>query len=178
MFEKNPGNVQEDSGECSKRFKGMFKKIPGNVQEDSRECSRRFRVMLKKISGDLNLDTFCEILLIFNQILQIAKNTKEYFLRYYILGNYKIQSIKNYTQSFKINIEKQLLELFCTKRCSSRFCKFHRKFPTSVLESPWRSPWSLFRKKLQAASLKACKFVKKRPQQLFSCEICEIFKRT
>ena len=108
MFENNPGNVQEDSGECSKRFKGMFKKIPGNVQEDSRECSRRFRVMLKKISGDLNLDTFCEILLIFNQILQIAKNTKEYFLRYYILGNYKIQSIKNYTQSFKIVLYKKV----------------------------------------------------------------------
>ena len=35
MFEKIPGNVQEDSGECLKRFRGMFQKIPGNVQEDT-----------------------------------------------------------------------------------------------------------------------------------------------
>ena len=35
MFEKIPGNVQDDSGECSRRFQGMFEKILGNVQEDS-----------------------------------------------------------------------------------------------------------------------------------------------
>ena len=35
----------------------MFKKIPGKVQEDSGE--------------NLNLDLFCEILLIFYQILQL-----------------------------------------------------------------------------------------------------------
>ena len=34
------GNAQEDSGECSKRFRGMFEKIPGNVKKDSGECSR------------------------------------------------------------------------------------------------------------------------------------------
>ena len=29
--------VSEDSGECSKRFRGMFKRIPGNVRNDSGE---------------------------------------------------------------------------------------------------------------------------------------------
>ena len=53
-----PGNVPEDSGECWRRFRGMFERIPGNIQEDSRG-------MLRKISGNLNLDLFCEILLIF-----------------------------------------------------------------------------------------------------------------
>ena len=78
-----PGNVRRDSGECSKRFRGMLKKIPGNVREDPREYSRRFRGMLKKISGNLNLYFFCEILLIFYQILQSkCEKTKEYFLRY------------------------------------------------------------------------------------------------
>ena len=33
-----PGNVPKDSGECSKRFRGMLKKIPENVRRDSREC--------------------------------------------------------------------------------------------------------------------------------------------
>ena len=44
------GNVEEDSEECSRRFRGMLKKIPANlkkvpgiVQEDSGECSKRFR---------------------------------------------------------------------------------------------------------------------------------------
>ena len=49
MFEKIPGNVRRDSGECSKRFWGMFKKIPGNAQEDSEECWQRFSKILKKI---------------------------------------------------------------------------------------------------------------------------------
>ena len=71
-----PGNVSEDSGECSRRFRGMFKKIPGNVQRNSRECSRRFRGMVKKISGNLNLDLYCEILLIFlsNSANKMRKN--------------------------------------------------------------------------------------------------------
>ena len=30
-----PGNAQEDSRECSTKFRGMFKKIPGNAQQDS-----------------------------------------------------------------------------------------------------------------------------------------------
>ena len=37
MLNKIPGNVPEDSGERSERFRGMFSKIPGNVPEDSRE---------------------------------------------------------------------------------------------------------------------------------------------
>ena len=64
----------------------MFEKIPGNVQKDSGECSKRFRVMFKKIPGNLNLDLFCEILLIFQQILQLnCDKAKECFLRYYLL---------------------------------------------------------------------------------------------
>ena len=83
MFEEISENVQEDSGKCSKRLRRMFKTIPGNVREDSGECSRRFQEKLKKISGNLNLDLFCEILLIFYQILQLkCEKTKEYFLRY------------------------------------------------------------------------------------------------
>ena len=75
-----PGNVEEDSGKCSRRFRGMFPKILDNVPEDSGECSRRFRGMLKKIPGNLNLDLFCEILLIFYQILELSGGkTKEYF---------------------------------------------------------------------------------------------------
>ena len=49
MLGKIPGNVQEDSGECSRRFPRMLEKIPGNVQEDSGECSRRFRGMFQEI---------------------------------------------------------------------------------------------------------------------------------
>ena len=80
MFEEIPGNVEEDSRECSRRFRGMFEKVPGNVQEDSGECSKRFRGMFKKIPGNLNLDLFCAILLQLN-----SDKTKEYFLRYYLL---------------------------------------------------------------------------------------------
>ena len=36
------GNVQEDIGECSRRFRGMFKKIPGNVPGDSGKSKFRF----------------------------------------------------------------------------------------------------------------------------------------
>ena len=86
MLNKIPGNVPKDSGECSKRFRGMFKKIPGNAQKDSGECSKRFRGMFEKIPGNLNLDLFCEILLIFYQILQLnGVKTKEYFLCYNLL---------------------------------------------------------------------------------------------
>ena len=42
MFQKIPENVPEDSGECSRGFRGMFKKIPGNVPEDSGEFKFRF----------------------------------------------------------------------------------------------------------------------------------------
>ena len=74
MFQKIPENVPEDSGECSRGFRGMFKKIPGNVQEDSGECSKRFRGIL---------EDFGESKFIFYQIQQLkCEKTKEYFLRY------------------------------------------------------------------------------------------------
>ena len=52
MFQKTPGNAQEDSEDFSKRFRGMFKRISGmiekiagnakkileNVTKDSGEC--------------------------------------------------------------------------------------------------------------------------------------------
>ena len=82
MFTRIPGNLLEDSGECyyfnipRNVPKEMFKKIPGNVQQDSGECLKRFWRMFKKIPGNaqedfgnLNFDLFCEILLIFYQIL-------------------------------------------------------------------------------------------------------------
>ena len=87
MFTRIPGNLLEDSRECS------YFSIPGNPQEDSGECSRRFRRMLlnipggegggggvgrgverfwgmfKKIPGNLNFYLFLEILLAVHQIL-------------------------------------------------------------------------------------------------------------
>ena len=42
MLKKIPGNVIKDSGECSRRFRGMLLKIPGNVPEDSGESKFRF----------------------------------------------------------------------------------------------------------------------------------------
>ena len=67
MFTRIPGNLLEDSGEC------YHFNIPGNVPKDSGECSKGFRGMLKKIPGNIPRDTgeFCEILLIFCQILQL-----------------------------------------------------------------------------------------------------------
>ena len=67
MFQRIPGNVEEDSGECSRGFRGMFEEIPGNVQEDSGEipgnvqensgeCLRGFRGMFKKIPGNAQED--------------------------------------------------------------------------------------------------------------------------
>ena len=37
MWKKIPGNVPEDPGKCSKRFRGLLEKIPGNVSKDSGE---------------------------------------------------------------------------------------------------------------------------------------------
>ena len=51
MFTKIPGNLLEDSGECS-HFS-----IPGNGRKDSGECSRRFRGMFKKIPGNVPGDS-------------------------------------------------------------------------------------------------------------------------
>ena len=57
MLKKIPGNVQEDSGECRRRFRGMFRRILGNVRKDSAECSKRFRAFLKKIPGNAQEDS-------------------------------------------------------------------------------------------------------------------------
>ena len=54
MFQRSPGNVEEESGECSRRFRGMFEDNPENNQEDSGECSRRFRGMLQGYQKTLN----------------------------------------------------------------------------------------------------------------------------
>ena len=38
---KTPGNVQDNSGECLRKFMGMFEKIRGYVTKDSKiPCSR------------------------------------------------------------------------------------------------------------------------------------------
>ena len=60
-MKKIPGNVPEDSGECSRRFWGMIEKIPG---------------MFERITENLNLDLFCEILPIFlsNSAIKPRKN--------------------------------------------------------------------------------------------------------
>ena len=58
--------------------------------------------------------------------------------------------------------------------CSYRFRKFHRKTP--VLESPWRSPWSLFLKKLQVSSRKACNFIKKNSNSSFLVKFIKFLK--
>ena len=52
-----PGNIEEDSRECSRRFRGMLKDILGNVRKDSGECSKRFRGMLVKIPGNVGKDS-------------------------------------------------------------------------------------------------------------------------
>ena len=46
MLEKIPGNVINNSGECSRRFRGMFQRIPENVPEDSGECLGKLWEML------------------------------------------------------------------------------------------------------------------------------------
>ena len=57
MLKKILGNAQEDSGQCSRRFRGMLNKIPGNAQQDSGECSIKFREMLSKIPGNAQQDS-------------------------------------------------------------------------------------------------------------------------
>ena len=67
MFKKIPRNVRRDSGECSRRFRGMFERIPG---------------MFKKIPGNTQED-YGESKFIFYQILPLeCRKRKEYFLRY------------------------------------------------------------------------------------------------
>ena len=56
MLKKIPANVEEHSGECLRRFRGILKKIVGNVSTDSGECSRKFQGMLVKIPGNAQED--------------------------------------------------------------------------------------------------------------------------
>ena len=51
MFTRIPGNLLEDSGECS-HFS-----IPGNAREDSGEYLRRFWGMFERIPGNLQEDS-------------------------------------------------------------------------------------------------------------------------
>ena len=84
MFQKTPGNVVKDSG---------------NVQEDSGECSRGFRGIFKKIPRNLNFGLFLEILLVFLQILLLnyyktmeKTITEQFFQRKHFL-QYDLQLI-------------------------------------------------------------------------------------
>ena len=49
MLKKILGNAQKNSGECTRRFRGMLVNIPGNVDQDFEESWQRFSRMLKKI---------------------------------------------------------------------------------------------------------------------------------
>ena len=44
-----PGNIEQYSDKCSRRFRGMFEEVLGNVQEDSAGCSKRFWGTFKRI---------------------------------------------------------------------------------------------------------------------------------
>ena len=65
-----------------------------------------------------------------------------------------------------LSFEKQSLADVLQNRCLKNFANFHLKTP--VLESLCN----------KVAGLRACNFIKKRLQRMFSCEICEIFKNT
>ena len=47
----------------------MFQRIPGNVIKDSGECSGGLQEMFKQIPGNLNFDLVLEIFLVFYQFL-------------------------------------------------------------------------------------------------------------
>ena len=89
-MKKIPGNVEEDSGECSRRFRGMLKNILRNVRKGSGECSKRFRGMFQKIPGNVSKDsrecwqTFSRMLKKIERfILQLNENrTKGYIVKY------------------------------------------------------------------------------------------------
>ena len=77
----------------------------------------------------------------------------------------KVTQPQKVSVNFRRN-QKQPLEVFCKNRCSYKFREFHRK--TTVLEF-------LFNK---VTDLEASNFIKRRPQQMHSCEIWENFKNT
>ena len=113
MFQRIPGNVREDSGECSRRFWGLFHNIPGNVIKDSEECSTRFQWMFKKILGILIFDLFLEILLSFYQILLL--NCHKIMEKKQLLSNFSkenIFSITTYNKSSELNYYFSYLAIF------------------------------------------------------------------
>ena len=58
-----PGKLLEDSGEYYYfNIPGMFQRIPGNIPEDSGECPERFREMFKEISGNVQEDSDNEVI--------------------------------------------------------------------------------------------------------------------
>ena len=57
MFEMISRDVQEDFGECSRRFSGMLLKIWGNVINYFGERSKGFQLMFEKIPGNVPEDS-------------------------------------------------------------------------------------------------------------------------
>ena len=51
-----PGNIQEDSAACSRRFRDMLKNIPENAQEDSGKYLKKFHRMFEKIPEKVQED--------------------------------------------------------------------------------------------------------------------------
>ena len=87
ILENIPGNVWEDSEEY------YWTKIPGNVRENSGKCSRRFRRIQVSVSVfSWNVVCFYEILVLLcyetmkKQLL--GKSYKKYFRLYYVIGSF------------------------------------------------------------------------------------------
>ena len=51
MFLKTPGNVPEDTENCSKLFRGMLKKISGMIVKITRNADKDFRERYEKLLG-------------------------------------------------------------------------------------------------------------------------------
>ena len=63
----------------------------------------------------------------------------------------------------RVKPQKQPLELFCKKRCSQKFCKFHRETPL------WKSLFN------RVPGLQACNFIRERLHHI-SCLIYEFLR--
>ena len=104
MFQKIPGNVEEDSGKCSRRFwgmfRGMFEKIPGNVRRYSGECLRRLRGIFKEIPENVPEDS-----------RNVSKDSRECWQRFSRMFK-KIESKDIYSNIIK-NVRKSLSKHHC-----------------------------------------------------------------
>ena len=154
MLEKIPGNLTLDLF-CEISF--IFHQILQLTCDRRKECFLRYYLLL--ITNLLRLNTvFLPPFFLSLSFLLSRKgcnywapcrhltqnqfqkfNARSLYIQLWKLQNTEYKTL--YT-IFKINLEKQPPKLFCAKKCFCRFCKFNRK--TAVLESPWRSPWSLF----------------------------------